>query len=62
MSRFGSGLFGVAMDMNLGGASFESQLSFQLAWLRYFVVFLGLSRHVFIVPQIGYKLTFPSTS
>jgi hypothetical protein len=61
MSGFRSGLVGVAIDMYSGGASFESQLGFQLAWLRYFIVFLGLSRHVYIVPQVGYKLTFPST-
>ena len=61
MSRFGSGLVGVAMDMYSGGASFESQLGFQLAWLRYFIAFLAQSRHVCIVPQVGYTLTFPST-
>jgi len=48
MSRFGSGLVGVAMDMYSGGASFESQLGFQLAWLRYFIAFLAQSRHVCI--------------
>jgi hypothetical protein len=51
-----------ALDLNSGGIRFVSAQGHQLFWMRFFVIFLCLSRHSVIVHRLSQCLYHPNPS